>query len=222
MKTLSALTGCIHALTSRIRNSRPRIPSGNKGFTLVELIVAMLISSIVFAAAGVILISSLNISANTTQNATYERVADSVLSFVEERITFTSAVTSSKVDDPTSFQSLLTVTKDPLLYVGDENGEPAERGWIYYRRDGSTVAPQNIFGESFYQGGSVSLSIVETSLANRKPAEAITIILYDRDGHQVAQRTHTVYLINGTLSLEDVTPPLEFKSPEVFIFPKAE
>ncbi|MDR3316298.1 MAG: prepilin-type N-terminal cleavage/methylation domain-containing protein [Coriobacteriales bacterium] len=208
-------------LVGLIRKPHFQASSGTQGFTLVELIVAMLISVIVFGAAAAILISSLSLSANVTQDATYERVADAALDFVEERATFATAVTSSEAEDLASFEALLAVTEDPLLYIGDENGLPAERGWIYYRRAESSATPQNIFGESFYQGGSMSVSIIETKLTNRKPAETITVILYDRESHQVAQRTRTVYLINGALSLEDVTPPPEFKSPEVILLPNA-
>jgi prepilin-type N-terminal cleavage/methylation domain-containing protein len=194
-----------------------RALSDNRGFTLVELIVSMLISVIVFGAAAAILISALSLSANVTQDATYERIADSILDFVEERVTFATAVTSNEAEDLESFQGLLLITDDPLLYVGDESGTPVKRGWIYFRRTGSTVAPQNIFGESFYQDGNVSVNIIEDKRAGRKPAETITVTLYDEQGHPVAQRTRTVYLINGDVSDADVDPPPEFDSPEVFI-----
>jgi prepilin-type N-terminal cleavage/methylation domain-containing protein len=179
------------------------------GFTLVELVVALLIAVIVIAAAGGILITSMNLSAKTTKNVQDTEVLEALADFSRN-----SLRNASEIQALNGGAAMPSVTDmSGLLYVGDETGAPAQRGYLYVKRAGDTSSAINAFGVAFYNGGVVSLDYtVEVSSGGSggsggsAPKRGIVLVLhlYDASGAEVRTATRSFFALN---IMDDVSQP---------------
>ena len=64
----------------------------NKGMTLVEIVVVLLIASIIMTITGGILVNSLGYFDKTTQNSLDKQTVDGVLDFISSEITYATDV----------------------------------------------------------------------------------------------------------------------------------
>jgi prepilin-type N-terminal cleavage/methylation domain-containing protein len=177
--------------------------SGNKGFTLVELIVAMTISLIIIGVAGSILISSTNLFAHQVNKVEREAIADTTADFIRDRLLFAQSieVTATLPGDATNKE---------ILYIGGSDGNAAQKGYVYYKRAGDT-SPVNAFGDSFYKRTTIALdyvvTVVEptTELPDPPKTFEITVHIYVA-GNDTAQYsvTRTYKLINSKPDTEPV------------------
>jgi prepilin-type N-terminal cleavage/methylation domain-containing protein len=172
------------------------ILSGNKGFTLVELIVAMTISLIIIGVAGSILISSANLLAHQANKVEREAIADTTADFVRDRLLFARSieVTGTLPGDAADKE---------IIYIGGSDGSAAQKGYVYYKRAGDT-APVNAFGDRFYKRTTIALDYTVTvaeptaGLPDPQKTLEVTIHIY-AEGNDTVQysTTRTYKLVNS-------------------------
>jgi prepilin-type N-terminal cleavage/methylation domain-containing protein len=146
---------------------------GNKGFTLVELIVAMTISLIIIGAAGAILISSTNLFAHQASKVEREAVADTVADFARSRLTYAQSVEVVYTLDGVDTEGTA------ILYIGDaETGAASGTGNLYFKRAEDTSAPINVYGTGFYKRTTIGLDYTVTATSETQKSFAVTIKIY--------------------------------------------
>ncbi|MDR1713012.1 MAG: prepilin-type N-terminal cleavage/methylation domain-containing protein [Coriobacteriales bacterium] len=208
-----------------------------RGFTLVELIVALAIAAIFMALSISILSTAMNVSAKVTTDAEQGKVTDLVLDFCEERLLYArqyGVYAMPKASDTraeTALQQLLSEHPGQgILYIGNADGLPDTQGYVYYRQADAANAdePVNVFGAGFYQDGLVQLGLSRSyydentpwvmvldpttagflNTNDKKPSETVTITFYDRQGARAATSTRSVLLVNAEAQPDYVTDGL--------------
>jgi prepilin-type N-terminal cleavage/methylation domain-containing protein len=165
----------------------------HRGFTLVELIVAMTITFIVIAAAASLLLSSTSLLAHQTNKVDRETIADTAADFAKNRLIYAEGVTV--VSDISSAPA-----SSAILYIGDADGIPAPKGYLYFKRAGDTGDPINAYGTDFYKRTTIGLEYEETTYADDTKSFAITVNIYV-DGNDAVQysKTKTYQFLNSAL-----------------------
>jgi prepilin-type N-terminal cleavage/methylation domain-containing protein len=161
-----------------------------KGMTLIELIVAMIISAIILALSGGYIISSMNLFNHVSSRGMDSASADEILSVVSGQVEFAESITVlNTVADATAGST--------LLYVGDASGAPAAdgRGYLWLRRTLDTT-PINVFGEAFYHRNKVEMNYT-VDLVDETKVVTISINFCDEDGDKSTPRAKTVRLLNA-------------------------
>jgi prepilin-type N-terminal cleavage/methylation domain-containing protein len=166
-----------------------------KGFTLVELIVAMTVSLIIIGITTALLLSGTSMTQHTTQRAFEEQIADGVFNYAEKQLRFAGTITGLPTGDLDTFPEAGSV-----LYIGDTNGTPQAQGMLFCKK--GSAATLNVLGDSFYAGYSVSLDATLTTQQDKKPAVTLTITLYKPTGEKATERKRSIALINGALGTE--------------------
>jgi prepilin-type N-terminal cleavage/methylation domain-containing protein len=135
-----------------------KLSRSRKGFTLVEVIVALLIFAIVVAVAAGFLIFGGNFLNRSEQHAEDKRLAENTADYVKNRLLYATNVQVIRSDTPPSPSS-----DGEVIFIGsDTNGdgspdELAHTGHLYYMRaDGS--APVDVFGIGDYRGSLLALA----------------------------------------------------------------
>ncbi|GHT79442.1 hypothetical protein FACS1894104_4140 [Actinomycetota bacterium] len=177
------------------------------GFTLVEIVVTLLIAAIVIAAAGSILITSMNLSAKTTKTVQNSEMLEALADFSQSNLRNASEIKA--LNGGAVMPSVTDMSG--LLYVGDEAGVPAQRGYLYFKRTGDASSAINAFGVAFYSGGKVSLDYTaEVSggggAAGSAPRRGIALVLhlYDASGAKVSTATRSFFALN---IMDDTSEP---------------
>jgi prepilin-type N-terminal cleavage/methylation domain-containing protein len=195
---------------------RRDVRNGTRGFTLVELIVAISISLIVIGVATAILLSGTNMAQHTAQRALEQQIIDGAFNFAQDRLLFAGSVEQKTPAE------LATTSLDPdtsMLYVSSGAGTTAEsRGMLFFRQATSTSSPStlNVMGEEFYWGYTISLEAELTGVADKNPVVLIRMKLHDKTDPTtvVATRERTITLINGTPVGENEDYATAFASPD--------
>jgi prepilin-type N-terminal cleavage/methylation domain-containing protein len=175
------------------------------GVTLVELIVAIVISAIVIAAAGSILISATNLIAHNTNRQTDITLAETILDFASEEMRLADGVEA--LESPNSGD--LSATFIPgytVIYVGNATGTPAEKGLFWFKGASwpSSTAAENIYTETFYQGRSISIGYEVTQgptydaegICTAPAAVTLTVTVYNASGAESVTRSRSFSLLN--------------------------
>jgi len=207
-----------------------RFPNSG-GFTLVELIVALAIAAILMTLSISILSTAMNVSAKVTSDATNGKVSDLVLDFCEERLVYARYIRVFAAPAASDLeQLLLNHPNQAILYIGDETGAPATRGYVYYRPADAAPGdlPVNAFGQGFYQDGTVQLTLSEEyytgaepwvmvidpagegfiNTSESKPTETVSVTLFDRQGSKASSSTRSLVLVNAEARPDYVTDGL--------------
>jgi prepilin-type N-terminal cleavage/methylation domain-containing protein len=183
-----------------------------KGFTLVEMIVTLSIALIVIGVAAGILLSSLSLFAHEEKNVSTKQVIQEISEYLNEQTKYamiidpiaSTTVPSSGTYPQRSYEEYFEYAGDSdpfanntLLYVGDENGIPAQKGFLYYKRAGDTGAAINAFGVQFY--GSLKMELDVSEIRNPSTDTIVvtqTIRLFDGEV-EVRTATNTFQLVNS-------------------------
>jgi prepilin-type N-terminal cleavage/methylation domain-containing protein len=174
---------------------------GTRGFTLVELIVAMTVSLIVIGITTALLLSGTNMAQHTTQRALEEQIVDGAFNYAEKQLRFAGTVEKLPASSLNSLPA-----NGGALYTSGNNGASAQsKGALCFKQGGTgDVAPVNVLGDQFYMGYTVSL--VGTTLIHevgKKPVVTLTVTLYDRNGTKMTERKRSITLINGAAGTTD-------------------
>jgi prepilin-type N-terminal cleavage/methylation domain-containing protein len=183
-----------------------------KGFTLVEMIVTLSIALIVIGIAGGILISSLSLFAHEERSVSTKQVALEISEFLNEQTKYamiidpieSTTVPSSGTYPQRPYEEYFEYDGDSdpfasnaLFYVGDENGNPTTRGYLWYKRPGDAGSAVNAFGKAFYGGLRMELDVSE--IFTRSTGGIVvtqTIRLFSGD-NEVRTATNTFDLVNS-------------------------
>ena len=159
-----------------------------KGMTLVEVIVAMVIATIVVGITGGMLISSTSLFNNTASKVENERIASTILDFTMSELRFATEI--EMPSDP-------TVKKGRgLIYMMDASGNNVEKGMVAFKRPSDTQGARNIYGDSFYNGRTVGIRIEPLTVKHPKVIR-IFVDVFDRDDK-------LVYTDSGTIEIPNV------------------
>ncbi|MDR0852871.1 MAG: prepilin-type N-terminal cleavage/methylation domain-containing protein [Clostridiales Family XIII bacterium] len=179
-------------MKSRFLKNIKNIFADHTGFTLVEITVAMIISSICLIAVGGILISSLNFAGAAQKNASEKRIGTALSDFVKTQTEMGESLTSFSGDTAT----LILEDKQRLIYIGDDAGSPANKGYLWYQSDLTTGGAINIFPESFYDGMLVSVDLSQTQNSTTGVVVVKETVHLYRDDEDAYTTNHTFQLIN--------------------------
>jgi prepilin-type N-terminal cleavage/methylation domain-containing protein len=219
--------------------------SNTKGFTLVELIVAMVVSVILVAAAGGILITSMNLLAHEERSDNLKMISTTVAGFLEAQTHFAAEIYPTKTEPtakptktsyaiPTADEWLTSVKgadspaaaressykKNALFYVGDIAGNPASKGYLFYKRAGDAGDAVNVFGQGFYNNLLMTLDVTEVrNAATGAIVVTQTIRLYDSDNNEVRADASSFDLVNTVTQSSKRAGALAPSSPDFVEWP---
>lgn len=182
-----------------MRRQRRRL--NNKGITMVELMVTLLILSIVIVLAGSMLLSSGNIFTHSAQMNTNKLAADSVYKYLSERLIFAERMQILYPDD--SIQPRYRTTfhiQDGRLYEKTADGD------------------RDVYGDAFYQGR--TLAVTARAYASHKLE--LTVEVRATAGTVLYRTSSTIDAVNvrqSGLTIEDralqeiENPQLSYNAP---------
>jgi hypothetical protein len=192
--------------------------------TLVEIIVALVIATIVIAMAGGILISAMNLISRNTQQHQDIDLAEYLLDYLTgqmEGATGIEAPVAYQSDGyATGYGDVLTAGHGAaVIYIGDVNGAPAAsgKGYLWYKPSNTLpgIAPDygavNAFGTRFYNNRTVSLDVTfykGDEVTMLKPPDdvefpgivtrsvTIKVCIYGSDGQLMLERSRSFKTLN--------------------------
>jgi hypothetical protein len=183
-----------------------RLLRSNRGTTLVEVILTIVIAGIVVALSAGILLSGSTLISDVTNRDLDTQIAKSVSQLATDNINMAKSVT---VLTPAELEDALK-RDNTLIYIGDESGAPAAKGRLYFRKAGTTEPAINIFGEVFYHGRSIALTYRVDKVEPDLP-KAITIItsVHNRD-ELTAKRHRSIQILNAPLIPPQTADPATY------------
>jgi prepilin-type N-terminal cleavage/methylation domain-containing protein len=189
--------------------------NGTRGFTLVELIVAISVSLIVIGIAATILLSGTSMAQHTAQRALEQQIIDGAFNFAQDRLLFADTVEKKT---PAELATTSLAPDTGMLYVSSGAGNMAEsRGMLFFRQaTASATSTFNVMGEEFYWGYTISLEAELTGVVDKNPVVLIRMKLHDKTDPTtvVATRERTMTLINGTPVGQNEDYAIAFASPD--------
>jgi len=165
------------------------------GFTLVEVMVTLIITVIVIAVSSTLVITGTNIFARSAQRDVQTNIAETVLSFVSDQLLY-----AYLVEVKGSTEQVYTgigINGAVLHVISPSDNRGSDRGHLYFRRDGDTQQPINIFGENFYSGYTIGLDINIVPKSGQNNAYfTLTVNVYNSTGRLALSRSTTKPLLN--------------------------
>ena len=148
----------------------------NRGWTLVELMVALMIAAILMASVGTMLIASINAYSKTASAGEAKQIGDAVADWVKNRLSFASEMQIIEKDDNTT----VSLHSDRIR---------VENGRVLHRIGAQTE--ENVFGDGFYLGTEVKMTV--TSVGTYLLNVQIEVL---RGGLVLYQTQDTIELLN--------------------------
>ena len=133
--------------------------SGKGGFTLVEVMVTLIITVIVIAVSSTLVITGTNIFARSAQRDLQNNIAETVLSFVSEQLLYAYDIEQKGFLTADGTSITYSSVNGAILQVKHPDGGTANGGYLFFRRDGDSGDPVNIFGNNFYSNYIVELNL---------------------------------------------------------------
>ncbi|MDR2196868.1 MAG: prepilin-type N-terminal cleavage/methylation domain-containing protein [Coriobacteriales bacterium] len=130
---------------------------GQRGFTLVEMIVGLSISVVLIALAGSLIIFGMNFLNRTETRASDKHLAEQSADFVKQRLLYARSIAVIEADTPP-----VSAFGGELLFIGTADPVTGKisitnEGHLYYMRTGDTN-PVDAFGAGSYDGNGLALS----------------------------------------------------------------
>lgn len=174
------------------------LKKNNKGMTLVEIVIVLLIASIAMTITGAILVNSLGYFDDNTKKSLDKQIADGALEYINDEVKYATDVTvtskkDTKPDSRDDWHCLYIANHQPE--EGEENAAQNQNTQVLYR-DGNEV-----FSIDYYSKRNLDIQIKGfTSGEHRLDAK---IILNDRNNKQVYKTTNTYELINLNMNADN-------------------
>jgi len=202
----------------RKSNERKK-PSGKSGFTLIEVIVTLIITVIVIAISGSLVITGTNMFARSAQRDTQTNIAETVLTFVSEQILYAERIGVGTNENDNTIYAIPAANGAAIIHIKNTTtGYGDLRGQLFFRRaDDGQPSLVNVFGENFYQGYDIGLTGVITKGPQNSNIE-LTVNVYSGVGNTpVMTRTITRPLLNYRFSGSETTMTI-FDSENFYYF----
>ncbi|MDR0886897.1 MAG: prepilin-type N-terminal cleavage/methylation domain-containing protein [Clostridiales Family XIII bacterium] len=123
-----------------------------KGMTLVELICAMVIGTILIGIASAYIISAMHLFGNVERNAEKKEITDRTAGYIKERLLYAKNIWVVESDTPP------TATEGrQVLFIGDEDGNVTATDGYLFSIGESDTKPVNVYGEDLYRQFKISL-----------------------------------------------------------------
>lgn len=183
------------------------LKKNNKGMTLVEIVIVLLIASIAMTITGAILVNSLGYFDDNTKKSLDKQMADGALEYINDEVKYATDVTvtskkDTKPDSRDDWHCLYIANHQPE--EGEENATQNQNTQVLYR-DGNEV-----FSIDYYSKRNLDIQIKGfTSGEHRLDAK---IILNDRNNKQVYKTTNTYELINLNMNADNENTTNFFKN----------
>lgn len=185
----------------------------NKGMTLVEVVVTMIILSIIMVALGGVYLSSMENLSHYSDKRTSKMVLDTVSDFCVDNLTYATDVTVACMD------TIPENVDDMEIPVGWTREETK---WITFKKfsDGGRIGFKgidDIYGDEYYSKGSLDVSITYVNAnteedSNTKGSDVLTkknlnfnIGYTDSDGNRTYERDKTLDIINLSWFDKDIS-----------------
>ncbi len=178
----------------------------NKGMTLVEIMVVLLIAAIAMTITGGILVNSLGYFDTSTKTSLDKQTTDGILDYISGEIKYATDVTvtnkvKSKPDDRNDWHCIYIANHEDK---SDINAIKTTNEKVLYR-DGSEV-----FSVDYYSKRNVDIQIKGFTLGEHRLDTKI--ILNDKSDKEVYKTTNTYELINLNMNLDNETTTNFFKN----------
>lgn len=173
------------------------IKNNNKGMTLVEIVIVLLIASIAMTITGGILVNSLGYFDTSTKNSLDKQTADGILDYINGEIRYASMVTVTDTpDDNSKIQEgwhCLYVAKH--VNGEDETDNQNEDTLVLYK-DGTEVFPVD-----YYSKRNLDIQIRGFMASERRLDMLVS--LKDKQNKEVYKTTNTYELLNLNMKSDD-------------------
>ena len=157
----------------------------NRGWTLVELMVVLMIAAILMASMGVMLIASINTYSKTASAGEAKQIGDAVVDWVKNRLSFAS--------------EMQVIDKNDNTTVGLHSDRiRVENGRVLHRI--GAQSEENIFGDGFYLGNEIKMTV--TNVGSYLLSLQIEVL---RGGLILYQTQETIELLNMKLQGGSIT-----------------
>jgi prepilin-type N-terminal cleavage/methylation domain-containing protein len=163
---------CRH-LAEKRQNPLKKISSAKKGFTLAEVIVVLLISTILVGISGSFLITSTNLLGHVENSAAQKEIADMTADFVKDRLLYAQNVSIVEAETPPALPA-----GSEVLFVGNEDGTAIENQGYLFAQRGDEAQPVNVFGSALYQRFQISLDFSATVAAAQGQPKTFGVSIY--------------------------------------------
>lgn len=170
----------------------------NKGMTLVEIVIVLLIASIAMTITGAILVNSLGYFDDNTKKSLDKQIADGALEYINGEIKYatTVTVTDSVTDKPDSREDWHCLYIANHEVAEDETNASQNQNTKVLYRDGSEV-----FSIDYYSKRNLNLQ-VKGFTANERRLDML-VILNDKNNQQVYRTSNTYELLNLNMQSDD-------------------
>lgn len=172
------------------------LKKNNKGMTLVEIVIVLLIASIAMTITGGILVNSLGYFNESAQTSLDKQTADGVLDFINGEIKYATYVTVTHqvntTPDSTDGWHCLYVTN----HVESINGTNTVTDSMVLYKDGSEV-----FTSDYYSKRNLDLQV--RGFTSNEHRLDMKVILNDKQNKQLYKTTNTYELINLNMDADD-------------------
>lgn len=175
------------------------IKNNNKGMTLVEIVIVLLIASIAMTITGGILVNSLGYFDTSTKNSLDKQTADGILDYINGEIRYASMVTVT--DTPKEKPG--TQEGWHCLYVakhgkGEDEIDNQNVDTLVLYKDGTEVFPVD-----YYSKRNLDIQIRGFTASERRLDMLVS--LKDKQNKEVYKTTNTYELLNLNMKSEDST-----------------
>lgn len=158
-----------------------QIRKNDGGFTLVELVVGMLISSLILVFATGMILSANNFFMDNITRSENKQIGDTVFNYLKEELTFGTDVQLFGASSDASGEAVgsrsLTVTGGRLYSMG-----------------------QDVYGEDFYMGRSVKFTASVHIFCELN----LSVTVFDKDGSEVYTTASTINVLNMKLAQKEI------------------
>jgi prepilin-type N-terminal cleavage/methylation domain-containing protein len=174
-----------------------KIIRAKKGFTLIEVICAMVIAALVIGLSGSYFISSMNLFGHIESTAEQKEIADMTADFIKERLLYAKNISVVEAAAPPA-----ATGGKQVLFIGDQSGTAtANQGYLFFMREDDTV-PMNVYGKAHYKQFRISLDFDVRAEDGQNKVFAVNVYTC-ADGQRGYSDKKTFELVN---SHEDDAP----------------
>ena len=165
---------------------------GMGGFTLVEVIVALVIAMVVIGISGSLIVSGTQIFSKSAQRDMQMTLAESVLDLAADRLLY-----ARSIEEVLSHVGDTAPDAGAVLRIAKPDGSSgAGKGHLLFRREGDHGAMVDVFGQNFYHNYNISMDIGITDQDGGAASFTMKVTVYDTEGRAVLERAKTRPLLN--------------------------
>ena len=175
-------------------------PNRKGGFTLVEVIVTLVITIIVVAVSGSLIITGTNIYSRSAQRDIQTNIAETVLNFTADQLLYAYDIQQKTMLTTDGQTPAYNSFDGAIIQVIHPDSNSASGGYLHFLRDGDSQNPVNIFGVNFYNNYIIDLNLdIQGRASGNNAYFTLTVNVYNKSGlsnNPLVTRTTTKPLLN--------------------------